>query len=61
MFTTEGVGSTFEGERFTVDHDLPSDTAYAESCASIGLVNWATRMLQAEGDSRYADELESVL
>ena len=61
MYITGGVGSTSEGERFTIDHDLPSDTAYAETCASIGLVNWATRMLQAEGDSRYADELERVL
>jgi len=61
MYITGGVGSTSEGERFTIDHDLPSDTAYAETCASIGLANWATRMLQAEGDSRYADELERVL
>ena len=61
MYITGGVGSTSEGERFTIDHDLPSDTAYAETCASIGLVNWATKMLQAEGDSRYADELERVL
>lgn len=61
MYITGGVGSTYEGERFTTDHDLPSDTAYAETCASIGLINWATRMLQAEGDSRYADELERVL
>jgi DUF1680 family protein len=61
MYITGGVGSTSEGERFTVDHDLPSDTAYAETCASIGLANWATRMLQEEGDSQYADELERVL
>ena len=61
MYITGGVGSTSEGERFTTDHDLPSDTAYAETCASIGLANWATRMLNAEGDSRYADELERVL
>jgi DUF1680 family protein len=61
MYITGGVGSTSEGERFTIDHDLPSDTAYAETCASIGLANWATRMLQSEGDSRYADELERVL
>ncbi len=45
MYITGGVGSTSEGERFTTDHDLPNDTAYAETCASIGLVNWANRML----------------
>jgi DUF1680 family protein len=61
MYITGGVGSTAEGERFTTDHDLPNDTAYAETCASIGLVNWATRMLQEEGDAKYADELERVL
>jgi hypothetical protein len=46
MYITGGIGSTSEGERFTIDHDLPSDTAYAETCASIGLANWATQMLQ---------------
>ena len=61
MYLTGGVGSTSEGERFTTDHDLPNDTAYAETCAAIGFANWATRMLQEEGDSRYADELERVL
>ena len=61
MYITGGVGSTSEGERFTIDHDLPSDTAYAETCASIGFANWATQMLQEEGDSQYADELERVL
>ena len=36
-----GIGSTVLGEAFTVDYDLPGDTAYAETCASIGLVFFA--------------------
>lgn len=61
MYITGGVGSTSEGERFTTDHDLPNDTAYAETCASIGFANWAHRMMQENADARYADELERVL
>ena len=36
MYVTGGIGSTVLGEAFTVDYDLPGDTAYAETCASIG-------------------------
>ena len=31
-------------EGFTTDYDLPNETAYAETCASVGLVFWAHRM-----------------
>ncbi|MGA2547464.1 MAG: beta-L-arabinofuranosidase domain-containing protein [Rectinemataceae bacterium] len=61
MYVTGGIGSQGHGERFTADWDLPSDTAYAETCASIGLAFWASRMTEIEGDSRYADVLERVL
>ena len=44
MYITGGIGSQAHGERFTADYDLPSDTAYAETCASIGLAFWAARM-----------------
>ena len=36
MYITGGIGSTVEGEAFTIDYDLPNDMAYAETCASIG-------------------------
>lgn len=42
-------------------YQLPQTTAYNESCASLGLVMWAWRMLAITGDSRYADEIERVL
>lgn len=44
MYVTGGVGSAKLGERFTVDFDLPSDSAYAETCASIGLMFFSSRM-----------------
>ncbi|NRY11736.1 DUF1680 family protein [Clostridium beijerinckii] len=38
MYITGGIGSSQYGEAFTCDYDLPNDTIYAETCASIGLV-----------------------
>ncbi len=61
MYITGGLGSHAEGERFTVDYDLPSDTAYTETCASIGFLFWAKAMLELDPQSRYADEMERVL
>lgn len=58
MYVTGGIGSTGIGEAFTVDYNLPNDTAYAETCASIGLMFFASRMLEAEADSRYGDVME---
>lgn len=61
MYVTGGVGSAGQGERFTTDYDLPNESAYAESCAAIGLVFWAHRMLAIEADGRYGDVLEQAL
>ena len=61
MFVTGGVGSSGWGEKFTGDYDLPNETAYAETCAAIGLVFFAHRMLQIEADARYADVIERAL
>ncbi|MCQ2431404.1 MAG: glycoside hydrolase family 127 protein [Clostridia bacterium] len=58
MYVTGGIGSTAHGEAFTVDYDLPSDTAYAETCASIGLCFFASRMGELQPDGRYADIME---
>lgn len=44
MYVTGGVGASKLGERFTSDFDLPSDSAYAETCASIGLMLFSSRM-----------------
>jgi hypothetical protein len=61
MYVTGAVGSAAQGERFTCDYDLPNEAAYAETCAAIGLVFWAHRMLQVERDGRYADVMERAL
>ena len=61
MYITGGIGSTHLGEAFSFDYDLPNDTVYAETCASIGLIFWARRMLQLEAKSEYADVMERAL
>ncbi|QNU19114.1 MULTISPECIES: glycoside hydrolase family 127 protein [Geobacillus] len=61
MYITGGVGSSAFGESFTFDFDLPNDTVYAETCASIALVFWARRMLELEMDGKYADVMERAL
>lgn len=61
MYITGGIGGTHMGEAFSFPFDLPNDTAYAETCASIGLMFWARRMLEIEADSKYADVMEQAL
>lgn len=61
MYITGGIGATHLGEAFTFDYDLPNDTVYAETCASIGLIFWAHRMLRLEPKSEYADVMERAL
>ena len=61
MYVTGGVGSHSHGERFTVDYDLPNESAYAETCAAIALVFFASRLVNAELDGRYADVMERAL
>jgi hypothetical protein len=61
MYITGGIGSTHHGEAFSFDYDLPNDTVYAETCASIGLIFFARRMLQLEAKSEYADVMERAL
>ena len=58
MYITGGVGSSHIGEAFTYNYDLPSDTAYAETCASIGMAFFCRRMLEITPSSKYADVLE---
>lgn len=58
MYITGGIGSSGMGEAFTVDYDLPPDTAYCETCASCGLIFFAERMLENEISGEYADIME---
>lgn len=61
MYITGGIGSTADGEAFTGAYDLPNDTAYCETCASIGLIFFARRMLEISPNSKYADVMERAL
>lgn len=61
MYVTGGIGSSGEQERFTIDYDLPNDSAYAETCASIGLVFFSKQMLDMTLDGKYADLIELEL
>ncbi len=61
MYVTGGIGSTTHGEAFSIDYDLPNDTIYAETCASIGLAFFARRMLEIKPKGEYGDILEKVL
>lgn len=61
MYITGGIGGTHIGESFSFPFDLPNDTAYAETCASIGLAFFARRMLQIKPDAKYANVMELAL
>ena len=61
MYITGGIGSSSVGEAFTVDYHLPNLTAYAESCAALGLALFAQQMAQIDEDARYADVAERAM
>lgn len=61
LYVTGGLGPSAHNEGFTSDYDLPNETAYAETCASVGLVFWASRMLGMGPNARYADMMERAL
>lgn len=61
MYLTGAIGSREYGESFSGAYDLPLDLMYGETCASIGLIFWAWRMMLLEEDSRYADVIETAL
>ena len=60
-YITGGIGSTPIGEAITADWDLPESTAYAESCAAIGLAFFCSRMVNCTMEVRYAEMMERVL
>jgi uncharacterized protein len=61
MYVTAGLGPKETNEGFTEPFDLPNETAYAETCASVALIFWAQRMLHLDLDGDYADALERAL
>lgn len=61
MYITGGIGPSAQNEGFTVPYDLPNDSAYAETCASIGMVLWNHRMALLHADAKYSDVVERAL
>jgi len=61
MFVTGGIGPAASNEGFTDYYDLPNESAYAETCAAVALMMWASRMLGRGPDRRYADIMEQAL
>jgi len=61
MYITGAVGSTRHGEAFGANYQLPNDTAYCETCASIGMCLWNHRMNLLHADAKYADTFERTL
>lgn len=61
MYITGGIGSTHHGEAFSTDYDLPNDTAYNETCASIALIFFASKLLRLRREGRIADVMERAV
>ncbi|MCL2209219.1 MAG: glycoside hydrolase family 127 protein [Treponema sp.] len=61
MYVTGSVGSSGHLERFTVDYDLPNDSNYSETCASIALAMFGQRMAKTTGDASFFDTVELAL
>ena len=61
LYVTGGLGPSLANEGFTADYDLPNETAYAETCAAVGLVFWSSRMLGMGPNARFADAMELAL
>ena len=65
MYVTGGIGAIEQWEGFGGDYFLPQGTdeggCYAETCASIGVIMLAERLLQYDLQGRYADVMELCL
>ena len=61
MYVTGGIGPSRHNEGFTADYDLPNGSAYAETCAAIGLVLWGQKMLEMTANGEFAETVERAL
>lgn len=61
LYITGGIGSSANGEAFTVSYDLPNLEAYTESCAALGLELFALSMQQTALDHRFGDLIEKIM
>ncbi len=61
MYITGGIGAQGKNEGFGKDYDLPNESAYCETCASVGMVFWNQRMNMLTGEAKFTDVLERSL
>ncbi|KAF2228042.1 hypothetical protein BDZ85DRAFT_210397 [Elsinoe ampelina] len=65
MYINGGVGAIADWEGFSIDYFLPQGTdeggCYAETCAAIGVMMLAERMLQIDLNGKYSDIMELCL
>lgn len=61
MYITGGIGSSNTNEGFVGDYQLPNKTSYCETCSSVGMVFWNSRMNQLSGSTKHADVMERAL
>ncbi|KAL7623389.1 hypothetical protein AAE478_007071 [Parahypoxylon ruwenzoriense] len=65
MYLTGGIGSMWQWEGFGIDYFLPQGSdeggCYNETCASIGVIMLAERLLHLDMNSKYADIMELCL
>ena len=61
MYITGGIGARHQGEAFGDNYELPTLSAYCETCAAIGSVYMNYRLFLLHGDAKYFDVLERTL
>lgn len=59
-YVTGGMGSRWDWESFGDPFEMTADRGYAETCAAIGAIQWAHRLLLATGKAHYADVIERL-
>jgi DUF1680 family protein len=61
LYVTAAVGARHFDEAFGKAYDLPDESSYCETCATIASVMWNWRMLLISGEEKYADLIERTL
>ncbi len=61
LYITGGIGAAGGHEGFGGHYELPNQTAYCETCASIANILWNHRMFLMHDDAKYIDVLERTL
>ena len=60
-YLTGGMGAHHQDEAYGDDFELPPDRAYCETCAGVGSVMVAWRLLLATGEAAWGDVVERTL